>query len=217
MKTIFIVGFSKFGKYRTNSSEQVLSEWINYAEPGIWIVREVLPANIPTYDRGSLILEMFHKIEAQAIIILGMDSTARGITIETYARNRNDNPVYCPAECFGRAIEPGIPETEVVEVPLQKWNIDRFIADANQHGIPAQLSDDAGGFCCNHMMMQMVQAQRREPTKNGHVPWIAVHLPCTDEAVPEPEEAFYLSGKRTMTVPQMISGLRMLIHNADIK
>ena len=174
----------------------------------------VFKACIPGEDRGLYLLREACSSGASAIVCLGMGSLKKGLCVETHAANLIDNEQYCPPELNKKPIDPNRPYGEKLRVDLSPWNIDRLRATCVSAEIPTEVSADAGGFCCNHLMYQICRAQSAAPAYQK-VPWIFIHVPCCPEAALPTTD--YLYGRKTvMSVTSIISGLEILLREASL-
>ena len=186
MKKVFITSFSDFGPYPANSSQQVAKCLAGRADPSFSFEfrTETLPANIPHYDRGTQMLEMAFQHRASAIISLGMSSSKKSLCVETKARNVTNHPVYCSPEENGRPVTNAHPSGATLGIDTRPWNLEAFISNCVAARLPRpEISSDAGGYCCNSMMVQVLTAKAQRPHRYW-MPYIFAHLPCTREAMP---------------------------------
>lgn len=207
IRTIAFSGFYPFGDYQANSTQLTLDllRWKTVA--GFKVERTLLfEANIPDWLRGGMLLYEAQKIGADRIISLGMSSEKKGFCIETVARNRIHNLKYCPEHCE-KAVDPQRPLDEELHVDLSPWNISAFQKRMAEENIPVEFSTESGGFCCNHLMFQVLNLLRSETEK---IPFLFIHVPCCEEAVVE-RDKFLSSGKIFLSEERIVRGLAMLL------
>ena len=209
---ILITSFGKFGRYPANSSEIVARTLTQRRRLGsCWVVCETFPADIPSYDRGRAVLDLAIQEEADAIVMLGMASDRHGLSIEPRAVNRVFHPIYCQPEINGTPVDKNLELGHELQDDIEWWNPDRFVNDANAAGIRTLWSVDAGGFCCNHLLFQVLAAKCADPERYRRIPSIFIHLPCTPETLPETKEEFRGRGKITMEADNLLQGLEILV------
>jgi pyroglutamyl-peptidase len=107
--------------------------------------------------------------EPDVVVAFGLAETRTTISIERYAHNLDeaattDNDA---SNGTGTEIEPGGPLALKSALP-----VDALVAELEGQGIPAEISRDAGGFLCNHVMYVLL----REHGNGGfvHVPPLEV-------------------------------------------
>lgn len=164
---ILITGFEPFGEHRRNPSAEMLGHCP--ATVAGWPVRTaVLPVSYRSApERLRALLE---RQDWAAVVMLGLAGGATGWRIETLARNRNrDTPDNEGLALAGEAVLPGAPGMLTTGLPAV-----RICQALEARGVPASLSDDAGGYLCNHMFFHlMAWLQAHSPGTPGgfiHVP-----------------------------------------------
>lgn len=215
MKNILISAFLPFGDYPENSSRQVVSLETNRGLCEYHVSPMYFAASIPNIDRGLLLLNAAQYTGTRGIICLGMASQKKGLCLETRTSNLVQNVKYCRPNQNGKPVDLSRPLGECLEIDLSKWNVDKFETLCQNTGIPSERSQDAGGFCCNHLMFQICSAQLRD-SRLREIPWIYFHIPCTQEAVPVPPDEFIKAGKTTMALSDIYTGLIFLLRGASI-
>ena len=207
MKKIILSGFVPFGAYPVNSSQQVVWRLAQRGIDGIKIVPAIFDATIPEENRGEVLAVRARALGVSGIISLGMASEKKGLCIERWATNAVDNEKYCPPLLQGTRIDPRQPYGWRIALDLAPWNVMEFEKACTAEGIPVELSDDAGGFCCNHLAYQTRTAliEREETT-----PYLFIHLPCSPATIPN-EKEFAAAGKVSMSVDKMVLGIELLL------
>ncbi len=172
-----VTAFDAFGGLRTNSSEAAVRE---LARPGGGpgpsdLNTLVLPTTYHLVDHCVRAL-LQHNVP-DLLLMTGMASGTGAVLVETRARNLDA----CPAPDnagevrLADQLRPDGPEfySATIDVRALYYSL-------RAHGIPALISDDAGGFVCNHAFY----AARHEielaglPTRCGFL-----HLPSINEGV----------------------------------
>ncbi len=215
MKTIVLSGFKSFGDYVANSSELIVRR-LNLTTLASFRVRTILfDANIPETDRGEEIFRFAQSMNASGIISLGMASEKWGLCVECVAVNRVYNTKYVPAEMNGKPINKCKAYGDKVTINLAPWNLQKFLEVCVVEDVPImRLSHDAGGFCCNHLMYQLHQAQLTSKSQKK-IRAIFLHIPCSLETISN-LDYFIKSGKVTMDIDEVIRGLALLLENSLI-
>ena len=169
----------------------------------------VFECSIPSDDRGRILFDLAETKNASGIIALGMASDKRGLCVESVTRNIINNPKYCP-DLEGKPVDSGFAYGEELALDLTPWNIDLFVEECCRKNVPVEkLSQDAGGFCCNHLMFQ-VEAFQRTRGLHQRIPFVYVHIPCSAQAIVD-SRAHSRSGKVLLPTYKVVKGLKILL------
>lgn len=189
MKTILLTGFSPFGDYAENISEEVVQ---NFKTIGDYrVVSLVFSPKIfsdEAINAGKLIIAKAKEINASAIISLGMASEVRGFKIELVASNWVENEKYCLPEENKRVVDSRFLELELRYSTLNNWhfgklwNEDDLINKLIELGLDIKpiRSNDAGNYCCNALMFRTLVALDEGDCQ---IPYLFLHIPCSEGAV----------------------------------
>jgi len=211
MKTILLCVFGNFGKYRANSTKLAAHALADRTLAGYRIIPVFFRATIPRGDRGRQIFGIARRLGASGIVCLGMASDKTGLCVERWCANLINNAKYCPPWLNGTSIDASRPYGQRVALDLQPWHIWTFRECCIAKHIPVmEPSDDANGFCCNHLIWQLRMAQLNSCRGLADIPFIFLHIPCSPECVPSHAE-FAKAGKVTMTIGQIRDGLGVLL------
>lgn len=214
MKTIILSAFGRFGDYAANSTEIVAEQLHERMIAGFKVHSIVFECSIPSDDRGRILLDLAETNKASGIIALGMASDKRGLCVESRARNVISNPKYCP-DLEGKPVDPGFACEEELTLDLAPWNIGSFLLECGLQSVPVEkLSQDAGGFCCNHLMFQ-IEAFQRTREQHQRIPFVFVHIPCSTQAIVD-SRAHNRSGKVLLSTHEVIKGLQILLEQSSL-
>lgn len=169
MARILVMGFDGFGKVGYNPSAE-LSRWLANKYPD-----DCLAVILPTsYARASEeIKRLIRQHKPEAIIIFGYSSKAKPVKLEKYAKNGDNSTNLDNDGQAGRAgIVQAAPATYPSTLPLAK--IYSRLQAAN---IPAALSEDAGGFVCNHVMFAALNEVAKQKV---NIPCGLIHISKMD-------------------------------------
>ncbi len=115
------------------------------------------------------------ELRPEAVVMLGELSGRATLTVERLAQNLNDGTRYGLCDNAGVRLQgqptvPGGPAAYYSTLPLRA-----MVSAMRQAGVPADISDTAGTFCCNHLMYGILHhlATQPSPLRAG---WI--HLPA---------------------------------------
>jgi pyroglutamyl-peptidase len=171
MKNILLTGFEPFDGLDLNPSEEIARE-INDAT----IVRhKVIGALLPCVF-GAAIKELKHQIKLHdpvVVICLGLAGGRSAITPERVAINLDDAriPDNAGQQPIDKAIAKDGPAGYFSTLPVKA-----IVQSLRKHDIPAEVSNTAGTFVCNHVFYGLMHelAQHRPEVRGGfiHVPFL---------------------------------------------
>ena len=185
MKTVLLTGFEPFGGAARNPSGEIALAWDGREVAGARIVGAVLPCVFGSARRELDLLLRRHRPAATP-----RQSTTAGrtaITPERVAINVDDARI--PDNAGRRPIDLPI----VRGGPVAYWStlpIKAIVAELRSRGVPAEVSQTAGTFLCNHVFYALMHAvRRRRGVKAGFV-----HVPAMSEAAAPGEPSLPLAG-----------------------
>lgn len=98
--------------------------------------------------------------DPQSILMFGFARTATGLRLERYAQNEDRAATHDnDGQVGGGVIVDGAPATMSARAPV--GDLYQNLLDA---GVPASLSNDAGGFVCNHVYFRTLEWLAKAPT-----------------------------------------------------
>jgi pyroglutamyl-peptidase len=176
---ITVTGFDAFGGLPSNSSEvgvlQLAREGSGWA-PGV-LDTLVLPTVYSLADQSVRIL--LHSDAPDLLLMTGMASSSQAVLIETRARNLDacPEPDNAGEVRLGNQVRRNGPEFYSANI-----NVPALYRGLRTRAIQALISDDAGGFVCNHAFYVACHEidRARLPTRCGFL-----HLPGMDEDAPD--------------------------------
>lgn len=194
MKTVLLTGFEPFGGISVNPSEAIARQLNGTVIAGHAVRGAVLPCVFGKANRRlSRLIQVLHPT---LVICLGVAVSRATISPERVAINVvdariPDNEGQKPVD---RPVVRGGPTAYWSTLPI------KAIAKAlRSHGVPAELSQTAGTFVCNHVFYGLMHhlARNRLRARGGFIHVPAVALP------PSPEPGLPLE--------TMIRGIRLAI------
>src|SRR5713226_9745289 len=140
--------------------------------PGLRVA--ILPTEFAKAERA--IHELLQTDVPDVLLALGVAPRAQGLRLERTARNRDNAalPDNAGEQRTSTPIVPGGPDTYESTLPIQAMRV-----ALEQLGVQVAISDDAGGYVCNHLfyVARHVIDRGRLPTRCGFV-----HVPlCTEQ------------------------------------
>ena len=166
---IIVTGFDPFGGETINPSIECVK-----ALPEIEGV-ELFRLELPTVFKKSAIClnEAINDVKPDAVLSVGQAGGRPGITMERIAINVDDARI--PDNISQQPIDEAI-QSEGEAAYFSTLPIKRIVKAIREAGIPAEVSNTAGTFVCNHIMYQALFAATKanKPFKAGfmHIPFI---------------------------------------------
>ncbi|MGM9946216.1 MAG: pyroglutamyl-peptidase I [Lysinibacillus sp.] len=167
MKTCLVTGFEPFLKFPKNPTEEVVKVLDGETINDFAVVGHVLPVTFQ--EAGEKLVQLIDEVKPDAIVMLGLAAGRFKITPERIAINVNDgakdnNGVAYVDHTIVEAGADGYFST----LPIRKM-VDTLIAT----GFPAEVSNSAGTYVCNHVMYTALH--------HGNVPAGFIHIPASHE------------------------------------
>lgn len=168
-KTILVTAFEPFGGEAINPTQRILDR-LPDTLAGCAVKKLLLPVEF--IRSAAMALAACDALAPDAVILLGQAGGRAAITPETTARNRMhtavpDNAGYRPTDA---PVIPDAPEALPSTLPVE-----RIVEAIRACGVPAALSDDAGGYVCNSLFYSVLRHT------GGAVPAGFIHVPFLPE------------------------------------
>ena len=194
MLRVLVTGFTPFGDAAVNPSELVVRALAAHPPPGIDLAAAVLPV---TYAGAlpALCAALAHHAP-HAVLATGLAGGRPHIAVERVAINIDDAriPDTDGVRRIDAAVVAGGPAGYFATVPIKA-----IAAAIRAAGVPAEVSQSAGTFLCNHVFYQCshIAATARSGMRVGflHLPWL-------------PEQAAQHPGEPGIAFADMLLGLR---------
>ena len=202
---IIVTGFDPFGGEKINPSIECVK-----ALPEIEGV-ELIRVELPTVFKESALRlnEVIDDVKPDAVLSVGQAGGRSGITLERIAINVDDAriPDNSSQQPIDEVIQSGGEAAYFATLPIK-----RIVNAIRKAGIPAEVSNTAGTFVCNHIMYQALFAATKadKPFKAGfmHIPFIPEQT--TDKPSLPLEES-------TKALQIALETIRDYLHDEDIK
>lgn len=143
---VLVTGFEPFGEHEINPSQLVAE-----AFDGV-----VLPVS---FDRaGDDLRRAVAERSPDLVICFGVAADRTAISVERYAHNLDEASTTDDdgAAGSGRPIDAGGPLALASTLP-----VDEIVAALREAEIPAEVSRDAGGYVCNHVLYALLRSGAR--------------------------------------------------------
>ncbi len=195
--TVLLTGFDAFGGSSLNPSWLAVQALHGRRVLG----HKVVAAQLPTVFGESLnALNALLKAHRPALVIcVGQAGGRRAVSLERVAINVNDAPITdnAGAQPVDTPVRQGAPVAYFTTLPIKA-----MLTALQQAGLPAEVSQTAGTFVCNHVFYGLMHTLATRPalrhTRGGfvHVPWL-------------PEQ-----GSPSMPLDDMVQALRLAVRCA---
>lgn len=176
VNTILLTGYEPFGHTPINPAEQVAKRLDGATVGGCRVASRVVP-NI-FFECIDVVAKAIDEVAPSAVIMMGEYGGRSMITVERIAQNLNDSTRYDLLDNAGGSLQdqltaPDGPAAYYATVPIRA-----MVQAMRQAGVPADISDTAATFGCNHLMYGVLHhiASHDLPIRAG---WI--HLPALPE------------------------------------
>jgi len=199
MKTVLLTGFEPFNKEPINPAWETVRALDDWGEGGFRIVARQLPCVFG--DANAAMAALIDELQPALVIAVGQAGGRVDLSVERVAINVDDAPIKDNAEqqLVDEPIVRGGPAAYFATLPIKA-----IVAALRAAGLPASVSQTAGTFVCNHVFYGLMHAVAgRDDVKAGFI-----HIPYL------PEQAARHPGAASMSLEQMIEGIRVAIRTA---
>ncbi len=168
MARVLLTGFEPFGGAKRNVSQDVVRRLDGWECGGHQVTGVVLPCVFRTC--GTELKRAMRGVRPDLVIALGQADRRLAITPERVAINIDDAriPDNAGSQPEDRPVVPGGPAAYWSTLPTKE-----IVARLRERGIPADVSQTAGTFVCNHLFYALMHELRRRPRIRAGF----VHLP----------------------------------------
>lgn len=182
MEKVIVSGFEAFGHTPVNPAESVMRvlDGTRIAEADICGI--LVPNNF--FECIDVVTEAIQELRPKLVIMLGEYGGRAMITVERIAQNFNDSTRYQlkdnrGVEMQGELTIPNGPVAYRSTLPLRA-----MVQAMRDAGVPADISDTAATFCCNHLMYGVLHYI---VTNQLNIPAGWIHLPQLPQVAALPE------------------------------
>jgi pyroglutamyl-peptidase len=150
MTNILLTGFEAFGHTPINPAEQVARALDGESVDDWKIIGRIIP-NV-FFKAIDVVREVIEEVRPGVVVMMGEYGGRAVITVERIAHNLNDSTRYRLADNDGCALQgqltaPDGPVAYYTTLPIRA-----MVKAMRRAGIPCDISDTPGTFCCNHLM-----------------------------------------------------------------
>jgi pyroglutamyl-peptidase len=212
MKKILLTGFEAYGNTPENPAESVARLLDGRRIADSEIASLVVPNNF--FECIECVQEAIRTVAPDVVVMMGEYGGRATITVERIAQNLNDSTRYQLTDNRGCELQDmeTVPEGPVAyraSLPIRA-----MVKAMRNAGIPADISDAPGTFCCNHLMYGILHYVASNAL-SIRVGWM--HLPHLPQVAALPENL----GAPSMSVETSASGVEIALraiveHPVDI-
>ncbi len=202
MAKILLTGFEAYGHTPHNPAESVARVLDGTLVRESKVIARIVP-NV-FFECIDFVRASIAEVEPDIVVMLGEYGGRANITVERIAQNLNDSTRYELVDNHGYALQdqptiPGGPVAYYSSLPIRA-----MVKAMRESGIPSDISDTPGTFCCNHLMYGVLHhiCSNGLPIRAG---WI--HLPHLPSVAAMPENL----GAPSMSVETSAEGVEVSI------
>lgn len=176
MKKLLLTGFEPFLNFPVNPTQKIVDELHGEEIGGYKIFSKVLPVDFSV--SGDRIISHIEEVKPDAVLSLGLSGGRFKITPERIAINVNDgakdNSGHAPVD---EPIIEGGADGYFTNMPIRK-----MVDALKERGLPAEISNTAGAYLCNHVMYRVLHLvnEKRSDMLAGFI-----HIPASHELAVE--------------------------------
>jgi pyroglutamyl-peptidase len=199
-KKVLLTGFEPFGGDTVNPAALAVAALDGRVIEGCRVVATILPCVFG--DALDVLRRELRRVRPELVVCVGQAGGRAAIGLERVAINVDDAgiPDNDGAQPIDRPIARGGPVAYWSTLPI-KATVDALRSD----GLPAEVSQTAGTFVCNHVFYGLMHALRRRRGARGgfvHVPYL-------------PEQAARVpGGAPSLSLDRITRGLEIVISTA---
>ena len=172
MSTVLLAGYEGGDYTPVNPAESVAKSLDGSKIEGADVVARIVPAKF--FESTDFVRAAIEEVRPEVVVMMGEYGGRALLTVERLAQNLNDGTRYGLLDNGGYSMQeewtaPDGPAAYYTTLPIRA-----MVKAMREAGIPSDISDAAGTFCCNHLMYGILHyiAQNDLPIRAG---WI--HLP----------------------------------------
>ncbi len=205
MTKVLLTGYEPFGTTPINPAELVARALDGETIADAKVVSRILPSTF--FESIETVAAAIEAESPDLVIMMGEYGGRATITVERIAQNFNDSTRYGLVDNRGKSMQdeptvPGGPAAYYATLPIRA-----MVKAMREAGVPADISDAPGTFCCNHLMYGILHviSDRALDIRAG---WI--HLPHLPEVAALPDNL----GAPSMSAQTATKGVRVGIEAA---
>jgi pyroglutamyl-peptidase len=150
MNTVLLTGFEAYGHTPLNPAEVVARRLDGAEIAGARIVSRIVPNTF--FKCITAVRTAIDELRPTTIVMMGEYGGRAVVTVERIAQNLNDSRRYQLHDNDGRTLQDQLTAPEGPAAYYATLPVRAMVKAMRDAGIPADISDVAGTFCCNHLM-----------------------------------------------------------------
>ena len=150
MRKVLLTGFEAFGTTPINPAEKVARRLDGETLGGAEVVSRVVPATF--FKCIDFVRDAIAEVEPDVVVMMGEYGGRALITVERIAQNFNDGARYGLEDNDGSVLQDVLTVPDGPAAYRSTLPIRAMVKAMRQAGIPSDISDVTGTFCCNHLM-----------------------------------------------------------------
>lgn len=194
MKTILITGFEPFGGETINPALEAVRQLSRLSIQRLRIVTCEVP--VVRYDSIETVIRAIESQPVDAVMTVGQAAGRMGITPERVAINVDDYRIKDNAgnQVIDDPVIKGGPAAYLSSLPIKA-----MVQAMRAGGVPAEVSNTAGTFICNHLFYGVSHylAENKSSVRHGFV-----HIPLLPEQAAD-------GAKPSMSLDLIVKGLSL--------
>ncbi|WP_417388607.1 pyroglutamyl-peptidase I [Gimesia sp.] len=205
MKKVLLTGFEAYGYTPINPAESVARALDGVSVGDAEIVSRIAPNTF--FQCIDFVTAAIEEVQPELVVMMGEYGGRSMITVERLAQNLNDGTRYGLTDNAGRSMQGELTAEEGPVGYYATLPLRAMVKAMRDAGVPADISDAGGTFCCNHLMYGVLHylAQKQSAIRAG---WI--HLPFLPEVAALKENL----GAPSMSVETAVTGVKAGIQAA---
>ncbi len=196
---VLLTGFAPFERETRNPSWDAVALLDGEHIEGHRIVARCLPVEFGASLRQ--LYDTMDELQPALVVCVGLAGGRAQVSLERVAINVDDAriPDNMGAQPVDEAIADDGPAAYFTTLPIKA-----MLAALRAQGLPAEVSQTAGTYVCNHVFYGLMHALRRQPKVRGGF----IHIPYA------PEQAAHHAGAPSLPTPWVAQALRIAIATA---
>lgn len=150
MARILLTGFEAYGQTPRNPAESVARALDGHRIGDAEIAARIVPNNF--FESIDFVRDAMEETAPDVVVMMGEFGGRAVITVERIAQNLNDSTRYGLADNNGLELQDRLTAPDGPVAYYSTLPIRAMVKAMRDAGIPADISDAPGTFCCNHLM-----------------------------------------------------------------
>ena len=203
MAKILLTGFEGYGHTPHNPAESVARTLHGKNIGESEVVSRIVPNNF--FECIEFVQSSIAEMEPEIVVMMGEYGGRATITVERIAQNLNDSTRYGLEDNNECALQGQMTVSDGPAAYYSTLPIRAMVKAMRESGIPSDISDTPGTFCCNHLMYGVLHHihTNKLPIRAG---WI--HLPHLPRVAALPQNL----GAPSMSVETSSLGVEIGLH-----